>query len=922
MLQTERLPKVTFFDPGSEVTLDLSNCGGQILFASETVSRLAPDTATIGLIFRTGPELVLGWLGVLAAGRVPVILQYPTEKMSKSYWHDSIRDTISKCNVSTLLCSAELASKELEKLARCAFIDRFESSSNTATPLAFPAEGQILQLSSGTTGFKKPIRFSFQALAQHASRYNEVMQLGSGDCIVSWLPLYHDMGFIACFVMPLLLGIPTVLIDPITWVHQPKLLFEAIQRHSGSVCYMPNFGFEVMARAGKSGPFPTMRHWISCSEATYVATLERFTLQTGADPATVSTCYGMAENIFAVSQSAGVHTFEQNGTRYVSCGRPIPGTEVKEVAGELFVRSAYSLQSYDSREDIRDQQGFYPTGDLGFLEDGQVVVMGRKQDLANIGGRKFLLNDLDFALAQLFPASAGRIASLAAFDSMIGTEKALFLIECESFWEWEHSQEPAHLIREATGVEWFEVHFVPPMFITKTSSGKINRRKTLDDWLACQRGARSVLKASEAEHIAHELAQQFPGIGLDKPVGQELDSLGRVALELFCEEHGLAYDPHCTIACLTSGNNKSALSNTSKVFSIVALVDGPRLGSGAEHPFLDDAFLNAIAQEVGCPVHVEHVNVPPAPILLSDLIFQDFFLPRNPDPAYSAVSSVLRKIKEASLILVDDEDSFRLPPYCTYPALDHQFTMHPDAELLGHRMQRYTLNHHLLPRFFILGRYIKPETINPFLKKIGDYLGIPILKMAFHEEFRKFTETWDFHDYRPFVSDADKARDRSWVPRFQDVLLQFIRQRKEQLQMRDGQSGNRVVLSEMNHFCSFLLNRAAVDFVTQQYNSFCIVGPPSSLPYLRRRLDQLGKRYFYSPQGVPEHGDFECMILTGGTSKMPVTKKPIFDFVYARREGEGGGRPHNVPPEIDAVCPPWLPATRGFSVSCARNMAS
>lgn len=147
--------------------------------------------------------------------------------------------------------------------------------------------------------------------------------------------------------MPIILGLPIVLIHPITWVHRPKLLFDAIQRHGASVCYMPNFGFEVMAKAGKSGPFPTMCHWISCSEATYPATLERLIEQTGTAPTTISTCYGMAENVFAVTQSAGMQIIEQSDRRYTSCGRPVPGTEVKEVSGELFVRSSYSIESYE-----------------------------------------------------------------------------------------------------------------------------------------------------------------------------------------------------------------------------------------------------------------------------------------------------------------------------------------------------------------------------------------------------------------------------------------------------------------------------------------------------------------------------------------------------------------------------------------------
>jgi len=909
MLEIGKLPKITFLDRESEITLDLSQCSAQILAIADTVTQIAPATSTVGLVFRTSPALVLSWLAVVASGRVPVILQYPTEKMSKAYWLESVSDTVCKCNVVAVLCAPELSGFALDKLVRCAYIDlasieHAKTRPGPSAELIFPAQGTILQLSSGTTGFKKPIRFSFDALSHHAALYNQVLQLGREDRVVSWLPLYHDMGFIACFVMPLMLGVPIVLIDPITWVHQPKLLFDAILRHRASVCYMPNFGFEVMAKAGKSGPFPTMRHWISCSEASYPATLERFMEQTGAVPTTISTCYGMAENVFAVSQSAGLRIIEQSGHRYVSCGRPVPETEVKEVCGELFVRSPYSIEAYEGGGDIRDHDGFFPTGDLGFIDGGEVVVTGRKQDLTNIGGRKFLLNDLDFALGKLFPDSAGRIASLAVFDTLIGTEKALFLIETGNFWEWERSPEPARLIREATGVELVEVHFVPPLFITKTSSGKINRKKTLADWLACQSDLEFALASSGKADIAAELDKHFPGIPKDQPVGQELDSLGQLVLRLFCEQHGIDYAPGLTLDRLAASSESGNKSQSSEVFSIVALVDGFRLGLGSSHPPIDDAFLHAIAEAVGRPVHIEQVCLPPAPVLFSDLIFHDYFLPRHPDSAYAAFSSVMQKIKRASLILVDDEDNLRLPPFCVYPVLDHQFATHPDAELLGHRMQPYTSNHHLLPRFFLLGRDVKPEAIAPSLRNLENYLGTPILKMAFHAAYRSYTEQWDFCDYRNFVSDAEKTQNTGWGERFKDVLIEFIRRREGAFKTRKGEPVNRFTLTEMPHFCSFLLNRAAVDFIAQRYNSFCILGSPSSLPYLQRRLEELGKPCFFSSQLTPANEDYECMILTGGAGQMPTTTKPVFDFMTAREEGCGGGRPHNVAPEVDALCPP------------------
>ena len=905
MFQTSALPHVTFVGAESEQTLALSQCSPQIQAFEELVASSTAPNATVGLLFQTGPALILTWLGVLAAGRTPLILQYPNEKMSKVYWRDSLRDTITRCNVATLLCSPELSTHNPDQLAPCIFIGSIDPCKDSSPDISFPEEGTILQLSSGTTGFKKPIRFTFEALKKHAHLYNETLCLTPNDRIVSWLPLYHDMGFIACFVTPLLLGIPIVMIDPITWVRTPRLLFEAIERHQGTVCYMPNFGFEVMAKLGQSGPFPSMRHWISCSEPTYPATLERFLAATGTSPANVSTCYGMAENVFAVTQSSGMRIIERDGQSYVSCGRPISGTEVKNVDGEFFVQSPHSLTSYEGSADVRDEAGFYATGDIGFLEGGEIVITGRKQDLANIGGRKFLLNDLDFAVAQLFPQSAGRIASLSVFDPTGGTEKVLFLIEDDTFWLWNRSPEPTRLIRENTGLEWLEVHFVPRHFVTKTSSGKVNRKRTIADWQAFQSGVHLQRDSSGEGDISRKLAEQFPGIPTNTPVGEELDSLGQLILRIFCEEHGIAYGPDLTLDSIAESKHVTSDTKEAQIFSIIALVDGWRLGFEAPAPFIDKAFLEAISNEVGIPLHFEHICVPPALILFSDLIFHDYFLPRNPDPAYAVVSSLLTKIKNASLILIDDEDNFRTPPFCAYPVLDRQFTMETDADLLGHRMQRYTQNHHLLPRRVVLGRDITPETVNPVLQMMESYLQTPILKMAFHAEFRAHTGQWDFCDFRDFNSDSEKITNTSWLERFQDVLLHFIRQRRTEFRTRTGEPVNRFLLMDTPHFCSFILNREAVDFIVEEYTSFCLVGAPSSLPYLQQELDRLGKPYFFSSQATPANTDYECLVLIGGVGgRMPVTDKPTFDFIHAREEGHGGGRPHNVSQEVWDLCPP------------------
>src|SRR5262249_6891073 len=150
--------------------------------------------------------------------------------------------------LSGLICSPELRRFDISPYNPL-FHDGYVPASTGAPSRlgSLSPDAAILQMSSGTTGQRKAIRFTLQQIGRHADDYNATLGLSANDRIVSWLPLYHDMGFIACFVMPLLFGVPVAMIDPIDWVHSPGLLFDVIETVGGTLCFLPNFGFEVMS---------------------------------------------------------------------------------------------------------------------------------------------------------------------------------------------------------------------------------------------------------------------------------------------------------------------------------------------------------------------------------------------------------------------------------------------------------------------------------------------------------------------------------------------------------------------------------------------------------------------------------------------------------------------------------------------------
>ncbi len=900
MLTISRLPKFKILRDGGREELDLSRCGGKIQWLSDRIEQKFPTQKRLGIVSPTSPQLILLWLAALKANKEPCILQYPTEKLAQNYWRDSVAHTIKTIELEGLIHGPELAPYHPKDLAPCFMVD--SKIRETALRNDVISEGAVIQLSSGTTGYKKGIRLTLNQLGDHVDNYNKRMFLNSGDTIVTWLPLYHDMGFIACFVMPLLLGIPVVMMDPMIWVKKPDLLFTAITENLGTICYLPNFGFEVMSRFTPSRSLSTMRHWISCSEPTHIETLDRFCQRTGTDPKIVSTCYGMAENVFAVTQSDGLKPIEFEGKSMVSCGRPIPGTDIKIVDGEIFVRSGTSLDAYIGTEDIRDPEGFYATGDLGTLADGELIVSGRKRDLMICAGKKYLLSDLDHTLGKILPESAARIASLADHNKSLGTETVIFLVERPKFWEAPDLPVVSKTIKQATGLDTFEIHFVPSGFITKTSSGKINRVKTLADWKLCRQDESRSDKNPTSDHqratrLAQKIAETFPTLPKDTPIGGVLDSLGEVLMRLICEDQGITYDPKTSLNNLLARTNKPEA--VEKVFSIVALVDGIKLGYGAKAGFLDPAFLQRLAQEVGAPVNVEHVCAPPVSILLSDMIFHDYFMPRDAGEKYAPFSALIGKIKNASLVLIDDEDAFRLRDFCAYPRLSHRFENAPEADLLGHRLQPYTRNHHLLAREVVLGKEIPLKSITETIGLLSAYLQTPIMKLAFHQQFQAFTHTWDHCQYRSYISDADYQANPIDCSATQAAILDFVEKHRPQMRYAQGLPNQPLLLTPSCHFCSFLLRREAVDYVTSRYSSFCIAGMPSSLPYVATRLKELGKPFFYATTVNPARTDFECLIITGFGGDVN-GNKPYFDFVHV---GAEGGKPHNVSSDVALNCP-------------------
>ncbi len=869
MLSSDRLPVFTFIsaDGGSHILRPADRLGRIHAIAAGLRARL-PAGGVVGLMYPSGEDLVLGWLGCVLAGAQPLVMQYPTGRQTRQYWEEQVAHVVAAAGIGLVLCDAASLAYGIDRLAPVLSQAALDALPDAPAEPFHIADFAVIQLSSGTTGHRKAMRLEGAAILRHVTDFNTVLQLGPADRIVSWLPLYHDMGFVACFVMPLLLGTEVVMMDPVAWVRRPEMLYDAIAAHGGTICYMPNFGFEVMARAAPRAT-PGMRLWISCSEPVSPATAARFLAATLTPEGSFAACYAMAENVFAVSLARGLTVRRIGAAEVASCGAPIPGVELRIVDGQVWVRSPAAIAAYLGGADIRDADGFYPTGDLGELHDGALYVSGRQGDVLIQAGRKFMLSDLDLTLNRLFPDIRGRAACIAREDAALGTQVAVALVETADFITRTDAADVAAALRAASGLDQIEVAFVPPRFLTKTSSGKINRKITAGHWagvLAHRQAARA-----EADPLA-ELEAAFPRVAGDKPVAETLDSLSLTVLRIILGDAGLAYDGSRTLDEIASAlrtRQSGPAADTQAGLRIVSLADLHTVSRLAER------HLDELSRQLGVPVSFEHVCLPPSPVLLSDLVFDAYFSPRLDQAALAPIRAAFARLRGASLILMDDGAEMRLPPNQAYAVLSHGLERQPEADLVMVRWQRYPRNHHRLPASFVSGRDLPLEDRATTLALLAAYLGKPVFRIAAHPGLGRYTADWEYQAV-PDTADAPIGLGMVDPGRLVASLAEWITNRAEPLPLVALPQAARLERDDLGHFCSHFANARDIDTLLARFARFCIAGQDSSIPYIRNALAHAGKPFVHVPSYAPEilqpfAGTYDCLLICGAWGDFEIT---------------------------------------------------
>ena len=482
------------------------------------------------IILPHSEALVYAWVGTVLMGAVPSMLPPLTEKLAPDRYR---RDLAALTQITrpaaiitydTFASEVHLALSEnkasddthppivvitAEQVSNLEFrIENLELGRNLKSEIA------LLQHSSGSTGLQKGVALSHEAIFNQLRSYAAAIQLSENDVIVSWLPLYHDMGIIAAFITPLMLRVPLVMLSPFDWVRAPQRLFQAITQYGGTLCWLPNFAYNFCAqkirdRDLQGVQLASMRAFINCSEPTVHSSHQKFAarfMPYGLRNGTLTTCYAMAENVFAVSQSPigeppTLDDTPPDGREpRLSNGKPIAnvkvkivdseGREVSEgVIGEIALQSDCMLTGYFHRPDLTEKamhDGWYLTGDMGYLKNGEVYITGRKKDIIIVGGKNVYPQDLELLASEVTGVHPGRVVAFGVMDDRAGTEEIVVVAETDLADEEAQQQVAdevrAHLTRN-TDVTVRVVQLVALGWLIKTSSGKVARTANKEKYL-------------------------------------------------------------------------------------------------------------------------------------------------------------------------------------------------------------------------------------------------------------------------------------------------------------------------------------------------------------------------------------------------------------------------------------------------------
>ncbi|WP_226895934.1 fatty acyl-AMP ligase [Polymorphobacter sp. PAMC 29334] len=501
----------------------------------------------VALIAETSAEFVRLFFGAIYAGALPTPLPLPTSFGGRDAYVEQIRTQLLSCDPLLVLSPPGLFALVAEAAAPLdgctahdwaafhdAAADGVELPSATADDIAY------LQYSSGSTRFPHGVAVTHRALLANLAGHATCTRVRETDRVISWLPFYHDMGLVGCLLSPLANQMSADYIATEDFARRPLSWLTLVSRNEGTtLSYSPTFGYDICARristsidvrerfdlsrwrvAGNGADMirpEVMQHFVDVFDAAGFradaflpsyglaeATLAVSMMPVGEGIVTdlVDERVLSGEGFAGVGAGASADAAIGRPTRYraiVNCGRALPGLtiEIRDETGapladrhigRLFVAGEGVMAGY-FRDDAATaaclSDGWLDTGDMGYLADGYVYIVGRAKDMIIINGKNHWPQDIEWAIEQLPGFKAGDIAAFA-ITTPGGEEAPAVLVQCRTsdLAERTHLREAIRTkVRAITGMSCV-VELVPPRTLPRTSSGKLSRSKARSQYLS------------------------------------------------------------------------------------------------------------------------------------------------------------------------------------------------------------------------------------------------------------------------------------------------------------------------------------------------------------------------------------------------------------------------------------------------------
>ena len=517
----------------------------------------------VAMVLSQPEDFVITFLGCLYAGLVPVPMFPPLSFGKLDAYADAAVSILEVARASLIVTDKQLATvlwqvvPRVKSLRDLVTVDRFESSKRFEgdLPVVGPTDLAFLQFTSGSTAAPKGVMVTHGSLVANCwAIADQGMNLEWGkDVAVSWLPLYHDMGLIGFLITPLFKGVEVVLIPTLSFVKRPNVWMQTMHDYKGTLTFGPNFAF---ALATKHATEKELQTWdlsrmrvVGCGAEPINAQvmlefIERFE-RCGMPGTCVMPAYGMAEATLAMSFAAtgeelpiilvDAEAFRDEGAvrdalddgialHFVGCGKPFSGHAIgiidvdgnligEDREGEIVFRGPSLTDGYWENPEATAavyRDGWLRTGDLGFVHQGDVFITGRCKDLIILNGRNHHPQTIEWAVQDLDGVHKGNVVAF----SRPGTESEELVVVAEVKADASHGVAEAIIraVADQLSLKVTDVVLLKPGELPKTSSGKLQRHKTREQYVQGKLGGEGVRtlgatgeKLTVARHVARSL---------------------------------------------------------------------------------------------------------------------------------------------------------------------------------------------------------------------------------------------------------------------------------------------------------------------------------------------------------------------------------------------------------------------------------